>query len=254
MKLFRVWILLPAFWLAACVTTTTGDVPVPASSKEAAEINMNLGIQYLQKGKYEQAMEKLRKSIDENPDNATAHWALGLVYEQLGDANEAEDEFRIAVRQAPDDPETLNQMASFLCRQGKQEEALKYFDRALKIPLNTRRYTVATNAGTCAKNSDLDLAESYLRDALASQPNFPDALYQMGEVAYRQENFLQARAFIERRLAAAPASSPVLWLAYRTEKALGDSAAADRYATKLLNNYPTSVEARLLLEARRDDA
>lgn len=252
MNWFRIGLLSVVVTLTGCITTTTGDVPVSASSEDAARINMNLGITYLQQGNYEQAMEKLRRSLDEESDNPTAHWALGLVYERLGDPEEARKEFKTAVRQGPDDPEALNQMASFLCRQGDVAGGLKYYDRALAVPLNMSRYSIATNAGICAKQSDLERAERYLRDALSQNPTFSAALYQMADVAYRRENYLQARAFIERRIDSSLPDPEVYLLGYRIELALDNPEAANRYAKRLLAQYPESVEARLVLEAQRD--
>ena len=69
-----------------------------------------------------------------------------------------------------------------------------------------------TNAGTCAKDFDLNAAEGYLRRALGMRPDYPEALYQMADVSYRQDKFLQARAFIERRLGAADPRPETLWL------------------------------------------
>ena len=135
---------------------------------------------------------------------------------------------------------------------GEKREALKYFDRALEIPLNTGRYLIAANAGTCAKEVDLELAENYLRQALVRNPTFADALYQMADVAYRRENYLQARGFVERRLDAAPATPNVLWVAYRTELALNDQVAADKLERRLINEFPTSVEAGLMEEMQRE--
>ena len=252
MKRFHWLWALAAAGLAGCVTTTTGDVPTEKNVAEAARLNMDLGIAYFEKGNMEQAMMKLQRSIEEEPENPAAHRVLGLVYESLGDLDSAEEEYRIAVRQAPDDPDALNQLAIFNCRQGKATEGLKYYDRALTKPLTRNRFAIATNAGICAKEVDLPRAESYLRQALTINPVYPEALYQMGDIAYRQENFLQARAFVERRLDAGPAMPDVLWLAYRTELAMNDRAAADELGQRLLNEFPTSVEARLLIESQRN--
>jgi type IV pilus assembly protein PilF len=239
-------------FLVGCITTTTGDVPVPADRKDTARINMDLGIKYLEKGNLEQAVLKLRRSIEDDPDNATAHRALGMAYQQFGDMEGAEKEYRAAVRLDSEDPDALNQLATFLCLRGEPREAIRYFDRALEIPLNRGRYLIATNAGTCAKDVDLELAENYLRRALITNPTFADALYQLADVAYRRENYLQARAFVERRLDAAPASPGVLWVAYRTEVALQDQAAADLMGRRLAKEFPTSVEARLMAEMQRE--
>ena len=252
MKAGRLILLLGVTLLVACVTTTTGDMRSGASSEEAARLNMDLGISYLRQGDYEDAVVKLKKSIQEEPNNATAHRALGLAYEELGDSKSAEKEYRIAVRQGPDDADALNQLASFLCMKGDKPEAQKLFDRALDIPLYQDRAMLYVNAGTCVKNSDLALAEAYLRNALSLRPDYPSALIQLGEVAYARQNYLQARAFLERYVVVSSTTANSLWLAYRVEVAMNDPVSAKTFADQLLNKFPASVEARMLLDEQRN--
>jgi len=253
MKLCRLIILLLPMMVVGCVTTNTGDMPPTASKQEAAELNMDLGISYLRQGDFEEAMVKLEKSIAEEPKNPTAHRALAHVFEILGDDVGAEKEYRIAVRQAGDDADALNDLAVFLCRHGDEREAMPLFDRAAEVPLYQSKHMIYTNAGTCAKEFNLLEAEDYLRQALMLKPSYSEALYQMGDVAYLQENYLQARAFIDRYVAISTSSTPdALWLGYRVETALSNPKAAATYADQLLNKFPGSVEARMLVEERRN--
>jgi type IV pilus assembly protein PilF len=242
--------------LAGCVTETKGRQPVPQSDAEAAELNLQLGIGYLRQGDWEAARSKLEKAIDQDPKLVNAHIALGLVYERIEDPDAAERFYRRAVQLAPQDPDALNPLAAFLCRStGRRTEALEYFDRALAIPQSTKASNKAvlnTNAGICAKPVDIVRAEAYLREALRFDPNYSEALLQLADVAYDQGNHLQARAFLERALAAQGPSPAALWLGVRIEAAMGAPDAAARYARQLKQDYPTSVETRLLLERERD--
>lgn len=253
MRLNSCLLVLCTGLLTACVTTTDGQAGRgPAQPEEAARINRDLGVSYLRQGDLEQAEIKLLKSIQEAPDNADSHRALGMVYTRMGDDKGAEKEFREAVKLAPNDANALNQLGAFLCARGKTKEAMKYFDKGIAVPRFPDRYQIKTNAGTCIKNDDIVRSEAYLRGALADNPNYYEALYQMADVAYRRESYLQARAFIERRLGAAPSNAATFWLAYQIEVAMGDTRAAENYSGLILDKYPESVEAGLLLEAQRD--
>ena len=248
----RLLIVIALLAVTACITTTTGPT-IQRNDAEAAAINLNLGINYLRKGNMEQARIKLERSIKFDSKSPTAHRLLGLVYEQLGDKKSAEEQYRIAVRQGPKDADALTQMAIFLCTQkGDREGALAYFDRALDIPLYQQRYLLFTNAGTCAKSLDLELAENYLRRGVELNPNYSEALLQLGDVTYQRGNYLQSRAFVERYLAAANPSSQALWLGYKLENALGDPDTANDYAKQLVRDFPESAETMLLLEQRRN--
>ena len=235
--------------LAGCVTAAPDDM----NSADAARANMDLGISYLRQGNLEQARIKLERSIEIDDENPTAHRLLGLVYERLNDLDAARDQYEVAVRQGPDDPDALNQLGIFLCTHtDDKRQALRYFERAFDIPRYSQRFLLYSNAGTCAKTVDLTLAENYLRKGLELNPGYAEALLQLGDVTYQQGNYFQSRAFVERFFAAANPSSQALWLAYRVEQALGDTATAEGYAGQLLRDFPESVETRLLLEQQRN--
>ncbi len=234
-----------AILVAGCVTTgPTGKVSQPDSA-EAARLNLDLGVSYLKQGKFEEALAKLQKSIDAQEDNPGAYRVMAYVYERLGDSARAETNYRKAVRYGPDDQAALNALAVFLCRNSASPaQALPYFDRAIDVPQYQFRNEIYTNAGTCAKDFDLEAAERYLRGALQIDPAYAEALYQMADVSFRADNYLQARAFIERRLAAADATRRALLLAQRIETALGDTAAAEAYGARLREQSPDGAQTR----------
>lgn len=249
--LSRALALTGVLWsLAGCVTTSSRPETAPAAPAEAAQYNMQLGISYLRQGNLPAARDKLEKALEQDPGLATAHAALGVVFERLEDPDGAEGHYRRAVELDGSDPDNLNALAVFTCtRKQKPEQALKLFDRAIAIPLSVKtanRTMLYTNAGTCAKKVDLARSEAYLRGALAQDPRFPDALYQLAEVSLERGNALQARGFIERFLAAGKPTAAALWLGVRIEQSLNDAAAAGRYGEQLRKTFPDSSEARLL--------
>jgi type IV pilus assembly protein PilF len=247
--------LAAASLLGACVSSSSKPMPA-ASKKEAAQYNMQLGISYLRQGDLQAAQAKLEKAVAADDSLATAHSALGLVYERLGDNAGAEKNYRRAVSLAPEDPDSLNALAVFLCLQKHDTaDAMHYFDKALAIPLSkaySNRAMLYTNAGICAKRVDMDKAEAYLRNALAADPGFNQALLQLADISFNRSNYLQSRAFLERFLAAGPATPDALWLGVRVEKALGETAAARAYGERLKREFPESVETRQLLESQRN--
>jgi type IV pilus assembly protein PilF len=248
-----VWSLLS---LTGCVTETIGKTTPKAIPDEAADINLQLGVGYLRQNDLQSARIKLEKAVELNPDLVMAQTVLGLVYERLGDMEGAERHYRRAVSLAPNDPDALNSLAVFLCHgDDEREEAMEIFRRALAVSLSqtfSNKAMVNTNAGVCVKSTDLVQAEKYLRAALETDPDFPDALLQLADVAYKRGNFLQSRAFLQRYMAAVESTAPVLWLAMQVETAMGDVAAADEISRRLLLEFPESVEAQSLMEQKRN--
>ena len=84
-------------------------------------------------------------------------------------------------------------------------------------------------------------------------PNYPDALLNMMELAYQQENYLQARAFVQRYLAVRPATAAVLWMCFNVERELDNAAAAERCAAQLRSGFQGSAELAQLEEQQRRD-
>ena len=64
----------------------------------AAQVNTQLGGAYLQRGQYEQALEKLQKALRYDSDYAPAHSTIAILYEQIGDVDSAEKHHKRAVR------------------------------------------------------------------------------------------------------------------------------------------------------------
>jgi len=249
--------VMTSMMLGACVTETTGRRPPVEQPGEASDLNVQLGIGYLRQGDWQSAQVKLERAIAQDPDNVVAHTALGLVYQNLGDASGAERNYRRAVTLAPANPDALNGLAAYLCRQESgRAEALKLFDRALSVPLSTQYSNKAmlfTNAGTCLKGLDLARSEEYLRTALVADPQYAAALFQLADVSFQRGNPLQSRAFLQRHLTVAEPSAAALWLGVRIENAMGDFRAADEFGNRLRFDFPESVETRRLLEQLRDD-
>ncbi len=256
MKWQNLLVLYFILFISACITERSGVALPEPSVKEAAQINLEMGYRYLLQDDLKAAQTKLEKALEQNPRLVNAHTTLALVYERLEDQAAAETHYKRAVQIASRDPDALNSYASYLCRsKGRRAEGLEYFDRAMKVPQSVKhsnKAMLSTNAGICAKATDLVRAENYLRTALRLDASYHEALVQMADVAYRRENHLQARAFIERYLTATQASAPALWLAVRIEQALGDTRAAAQYAQRLRQDFPQSAQTQQLLQQERN--
>jgi len=241
--------------LLACVLVAgCASNPAPqfagdkVSLKQASEDNVSLGIKYLQAGKRDVAMQKIQKAIQQDPDNADAYMGQALIYGAMGDADRADDAYHTAMRKAPDDPGIQNNYAVFLCQHNKAAESEKYFLKAADNPTYSTPDAAYTNAGLCAAMvPDPASAEKFFRKAIDINPSFPEPLYQMASLSYKQKKYLQGRAFMERFNIVTPQPrADALLLAVEIERALGNQSGAAEIAKQLVKQFPASPEAQQL--------
>jgi type IV pilus assembly protein PilF len=234
---------------SGCVSTTTGPKKPVADTTEAANLNYQLGARYYRNGKYELARDRLLYSIELEPKNPVVHSTLALTYEALDNLRLATESYDKAVKLAPNNFDVLNTHAVFLCRQGRYEEAIKSFDRAIAVTENDNAEITLTNAGVCLiQKPDLVNAEKYFREALNNKSNYGDALLQLCVLKQRTGEYLAARAFLQRYLSSNLPSAEVLYIGMQIEAELGDERARTDYSNQVLREFPESREARKILE------
>jgi type IV pilus assembly protein PilF len=138
----------------------------------------------------------------------------------------------------------LNNYGAWLCGNGFPAEALVWFDRAIAAPGYGGQAGALANAGGCAlQTGQYERVETDLRKALALDPTNAYALSSMARNEDRLGRDMGARAFIERRLTAAPVDAGVLQLAADIETKLGDKAAAEKYRQRLRAEFPDAAAA-----------
>jgi type IV pilus assembly protein PilF len=254
MKVSRLMlVLLSCSCLSACVTETQPARPAPASSEEAARANLNLGAEYVRQGRPDLAVDALTRALRIAPRLADAHSTIAIAYDQLGNLELAEQHYERATQLAPRNSAAANGYAVFLCRQGRWHDAEPYFERAIGNPRYPTPDVALTNAGICARNAnDLVKADEYFREALLRNNASPGALTGLMEMAYESDNFLRARAFMQRYLESQRANPSVLWMCIQIERELGEAAASRDCEAQLLELFPSSPEAARLQQLSSD--
>lgn len=206
---------------------------------------VGLAGQRLSAGEFDDAEKQARRALRLDPQAVDAYTLLGAIESARGNAAAAGPHYRRAAELAPDSADALNNHGAWLCANGYPAEALVWLDRALAAQAAAPRPSTLANAGSCARRSgQAERAERDLRQALELDPANVLALEHMAALALEQGRPMQARAFAERRLAAAPADASVLQLAVRIEQGLGDRVAASRYQQRLRAEFPEAVTTR----------
>jgi len=216
-------------------------------TEKRAQIRLELAVGYFQDRKFEVALDEVKQAIAANPDYADAYGVRALIYTAMGETQLADENFKHALRLAPRNPDLANNYGLFLCDAGaRPQEALGYFDSALKNPVYASPSKAMVNAGNCAlKIKNIDAAERYLLDALRYDPDQPAVSAGLARVYFERRDYPRAGFFINRLTETAKLdtlSADVLWLAIRVKRMLGDRSLEASLAAQLRKRYPGSPE------------
>jgi type IV pilus assembly protein PilF len=230
--------------LAGCSHNSGFKKAPPAVS---AATNMQLAIEYLKLGKMAESRDAIERAVSQDPGNADIQMTAGLVYERLTDMTRAERAYSAGYRLGKDNPNIQNTYAGFLCRTGKAAAGEKLFVEVARSPLYQTPEVALVNAGVCVRGTgDVVDAERYFNRALTIRPNMPEALLQLGNIAFDRGDAAQARDTVQRYLGVNPPTPEILWLGFRAERKLGDATAAAAYARRVQSEYPNSEQAQMM--------
>lgn len=211
--------------------------PDAESRSRNADVLVELGQRYYSRGEYEIALEKLQSALRIDPSSASAHTMIAILYETIGDTAQAADHYRKSMQHGGRSGDVLNNYGSWLCRQSRFDEADETFRRALADPFYKSPESALANAGSCALAAGkYDIGENYLRQVLHARPNDDQALLGLAEIAFRKDDFMRARAFVQRADSQSPLGRSGLELAVRIEERLGDERSAAAYRSRLAAN------------------
>lgn len=211
------------------------------SNRIASQARVQSAQRYLQSGDTAAANKEIKEALKLDPNSAAAYTMLAVMAGQRGARGEEGGYYKKAVDVAPNDGDALNNYGVWLCANGRQAEALPWFDRALADPTYTSPAQALANAGTCADQiGQNDRADRDLRNAILVDPANSMALGTLAKRELRSGRAFEARAFSERRLAIPPVSEDALRTASQIEQALGDRAAAAKYVQRIRAEFPNS--------------
>ena len=153
----------------------------------------------------QRAFVSFQKSVQLDPDNKEARYALGHVYAMQGKLSKAEEEFRAAVRIDGDFSEAHTYLGQILFSQNRVEEAVKSYRQALTNPLYATPDLARFHLGKAlAQQGDLQGSMEALEDAVVvSPPSVPPGMIhlELGRVYVKLGYTARAREVLEKAVA-----------------------------------------------------
>ena len=256
-----------------------------SATYEVGRNYLSFGVVFYERGYMEQAEQFFGLAEKENPEGAEALYGLGSVYLEQRKPKEARECFERAVKSAASYPATLpnawNNLGILAAKQGKSDEAIGFFQKALAIDpehavalqnlgnafrqkkdwdaaKKTLEHALALNADDAEANyglgmvyaqlNDTGRAYEFLQKALAARPVYPEALNNLGILYLRMGRAEEAKkSFAESMRVAPQFEQPYLNLA-RVFAIEGDKAKARATLEQLLKVHPEQPQARKELE------
>lgn len=220
-----------------------------AYNPKAAEINVQLGANYIASENYQAADEKLKRAFIQDPKSSKARWIYAVLQERLEQTERAEEYYKKAIAIDNKDSSGLYNYAAFLCRHQRYQESQQYFKPVLADPLYPTRANAYLTAGVCAMEiPNYDNAREYFQQSLKLQSGQRVALYQLAKLNLNIQDFVQARESLTKFESHSQHTADSLLLAYRIELALGNQKQAQAYSQQLASQFPESTQAKKLVD------
>lgn len=250
----RLAVILLSGMLAGCVTETTIPEKEVQPPEVRAQLHAQLAANYLQRNQLEIALDEVDKALKLEPNNLSANYIMALLRLRFKEPDQADSYFRKASGRSADGktlPNAQHDYANFLCQRKEYRRADNLYQEVIDNPLYPSQDRALLNRGECfMAQGRYEEAEKYLRQALKANPRQVGALYQMTRISFRTGTALDTRAWYQRYLEVGEDRPEILYIAYQTEKTLGDKDAAASLALLLKGMFPDSKEAALLRKNR----
>jgi len=240
---------LAALALMGCATQQS---LASAEQRRAAEVNAELGINYLQQGDLMQAERALGRAQQFDGNLAVVQLGLAALRERQGLLDEALGHYRRALRIEPANAYVQTNLGDMECRRGNLDEGMRLLEKASRNPSYQARQVALTSLAYCySASGDMARTEDLLRQALRIDPQYPEALWELAWLNFQAGRPFQTRAFLSRLKGLGAVTPAALLLCYRAEMQLNNPQDAEHCAQQLHRNFGETEEAAELTRLER---
>jgi len=153
--------------ISACSTQKKSSA-LALNKVKTAQINIQLGMGYLQRHDTQRAKTKFLTALEYGPEMPESWYAMGYFLESTGNSQAAKKYYEKALKLAPTRGDVQNNYGTYLCRNGAYQAAIHHFQLAAKDPNYLDIASAYENAGLCAlKMPNKSLAKKFFQQALA---------------------------------------------------------------------------------------
>jgi type IV pilus assembly protein PilF len=186
--------LVLAFIVTGCATDKALR---QRQSREARD----LGERYLARNETSRALEQFIKALELYPADPYLHYDLALTYDMKGILEKAEYHLKEAIRLKPDYSDAYNYLGFVYFRQGRVDEAIEAYNKALDNLLYLNPQDAHLNLGVAYLSlKQYQKAKVHLEEAIRLVPDFAAAYHSLGKTYEGLRQYDKARTSYERAL------------------------------------------------------
>ncbi len=214
---------------------------------------VNLSVVYGKLNRLEEAIECCRRVLQINPKNVAAQANLGQFLWRQGDSSGAKQVLQQALQQQPNMVQALANLGAVLFSERELGQAEDILRRA--VALGARDQEILGNlAGVLLANGEGGESEAIelCRDVVNTNPNSPDAQFNLGRALEYTEQWDDAMAAYSRSLELLPGFTEAMIGLAQAYMVMGRFNDARHLCREVLKNHPTSMEAYSLLLSLED--
>jgi tetratricopeptide (TPR) repeat protein len=166
----------------------------------------NLGVALCAAKRFAEAADVYRQALKVEPDSVSSLVNLGTILKFLGNPRDASLVLQHAVELAPERADVHGQLATVLVQCGDAQDALGHFEQAAALAPSSPQAHCDLAHALLAFGRAQDAVEHYRR-ALAIDPDSPAAICGLGEALGALDRHEEAISCFERAVALAPNSA-----------------------------------------------
>ena len=186
-------VLVGMLFILSCAGTQQRDAEIAREG----EIHLQIGTNYLTKGSLEMAHFELNKAARLIPENPEVHFALGTLHVLRKDLELAIQEFQRTLELDPHYADAYNNLAVSYLQTGQFDEAINAGERALEeVTYETPEKAMTIIGWAYYKKGDPARALDFLKRALETRPQHPDAENKMATIFLEQGNTARAKEIL----------------------------------------------------------
>lgn len=244
-------LLCSSLLLSACVTTVESRLTRKADPEKAVDNYTQLGLGYIQQGRYDRARARINRALEIDSKYAPANNAMALLLQSEREPELAEEYFLKSIDLDGSFSQGQYNYGMFLMQHKRYDEACTHLYNAAQDVEYQQRGKASQNLGLCYyRDGKVDLAISTYERMLKVQRYNAPVLVNLTTLLYEKKRYVEAQQYYNRFLRIvgrkkSEQSANSLWLGIRLARIHGNDGDVVKFAKDLKESFPESDEYKL---------